>query len=325
MVKRKLQSHPFNTVSFYSSQIMDMLPCNTCGRSVKDRNSIKCNICLKKVNPKCKYLNYVDFQYIKLSNKTGHCYNCSKDLFPFATINYFILYSLLSSRFYCNSDSNESCLKSKPPNNLSHLFNEFNSFSSDISKTPEKVISCNYYDIDQLQTWGELTYKSSLSLFHLNNCSLSKIIDAFEHLIQSTKTDFDIIAVSESSITKNKFPQFDRSIPNYSYNFCATEANTGGTLIYIRNHLSNKMWNDLKIYKPSELESKFIEICYPKKTNIIIGCIYKHPNMNINEYKDDYLNELLDKISKETEDILFLMILTLICKTMIFILPLMSS
>ena len=47
--------------------------------------------------------------------------------------------------------------------------------------------------------------------------------------------------------------------------------------------------------------------------------------MNINEYKDDYLNELLDKISKETEDILFLMILTLICKTMIFILPLMSS
>ena len=242
-------------------------------------------------------------------------------MFPFATINYFILYSLLSSRFYCNSDSNESCLKSKPPNNLSHLFNEFNSFSSDISKTPEKVISCNYYDIDQLQTWGELTYKSSYSLFHLNNCSLSKIIDAFEHLIQSTKTDLDIIAVSESSITKNKILQFEISIPNYSYNFCATEANTGG----IRNHLSNKTWNDLKIYKPSELESKLIEICYPKKTNIIMGCIYKHPNMDINEYKYDYLNELLDKISKENGDILFLMILTSICKTMIFILPLMSS
>ena len=152
MGKRKLQSHPFNTVSFYSSQIMDMSPCNTCGKSVKGRNSIKCNISLKKINLKCKYLNYVDFQYIKLSNKTGHCYNCSKDLFPFTTINYFILYSLLSSRFYCNSDSNESCLTLKPPNNLSHLFNEFNSLSSDISKTPEKVISCNYYDIDQLQT-----------------------------------------------------------------------------------------------------------------------------------------------------------------------------
>ena len=56
-----------------------------------------------------------------------------------------------------------------------------------------------------------------------------------------------------------------------------------------------------------------------------MGCIYKHPNMDINEYKYDYLNELLDKISKENGDILFLMILTSICKTMIFILPLMSS
>ena len=84
----------------------------------------------------------------KLSNKTWHCYNCSKDLFPFTTINNFKLYSLVSDRFYCNSDSNESCLTLKPPMNLSYLFNEFNSFSSDINNTSENVINSNYYDID---------------------------------------------------------------------------------------------------------------------------------------------------------------------------------
>ena len=47
------------------------------------------------------------------------------------------------------------------------------------------------------------------------------------------------------------------------------------------------------IYKCFELESAFIEICNPKKANIIIGCIYKHPNMKINEFNDDYLNEIL--------------------------------
>ena len=78
------------------------------------------------------------------------------------------------------------------------------------------------------------------------------------------------------------------------------EANAGGTLIYIRNHLSYKTKNDLKIYKSFELESTFIEICNTKKTNIIIGCIFKYPSMNINEFSDDYLNELLDKLSKET-------------------------
>ena len=37
------------------------------------------------------------------------------------------------------------------------------------------------------------------------------------------------------------------------------------------------------------------------KTNITNGCIYKHPNMNINEFNDDYLNELPDKLSKENK------------------------
>ena len=126
---------------------MDMSACNTCGKSVIDRNSIKCNLCLTKVHLKCNYLNYVDSQYVKFSNKTWHCYNCSKDLFSFTTINNFKLYSLFSGRFYCNINSNESCLSLKSPKNLSHLFNEFNSFSSDINNTPENVINTNYYDI----------------------------------------------------------------------------------------------------------------------------------------------------------------------------------
>ena len=130
--------------------------------------------------------------------------------------------------------------------------------------------------IDQLQTLKEFTDKNFLSLFHVNTCSLSKNIDDFEHLIQSTKTDFDIIGVFESRITKNKVPPIDISVPNYSYEFCPTEANASGTLIYIRNHQSYETRNDLKIYKSFELESTFIEICNPKKTNIIIGCIYKH-------------------------------------------------
>ena len=74
-----------------------------------------------------------------------------------------------------------------------------------ISIIPQnKSNKSNYYNIDQLQTFKEITDKSSLSLFHLNTSSLSKNIDDFEHLIQSTKTDFDIIAVSESRITKKK-------------------------------------------------------------------------------------------------------------------------
>ena len=146
--------------------------------------------------------------------------------------------------------------------------------------------------------------KRSLFLFHLNTCSLSKNINGLEHLIQSTKTVIDIIAVSESRIIKNK--PIDICVPNYSYKFCPTEANAGGTFIYIRNHLSYKTRNGLKIYKSFELESACIEIYKTKKTNIITGCIYKHPNMNINEFNDDYLHRLLNKLSKRNKTIFLL-------------------
>ena len=77
------------------------------------------------------------------------------------------LLSLTGDMKFCNIDSNESCLTLKPPKNLSHLFNELNSFSSDINNTPENVLNSNYYDIDQLQTLKEFTDKSSFSLHHL--------------------------------------------------------------------------------------------------------------------------------------------------------------
>ena len=42
----------------------------------------------------------------------------------------------------------------------------------------------------------------SLSLFHINACSLNKDSDDLQHLLSYTKKAFDIIAVSETRITK---------------------------------------------------------------------------------------------------------------------------
>ena len=95
--------------------------------------------------------------------------------------------------------------------------------------------------------------------------------------------------------------------------------NAGGTLIYIGNHPSYKTRIYLKIYKSFELESTFIEICNPKNANISTVCTYKHSNMNISEFNDDYINDLPDKLSKENKTIFPLGDLNII-----FILPIMN-
>ena len=88
---------------------------------------------------------------------------------------------------------------------------------------------------------------------------------------------------------------------NDSHEFCATESSAGGTLLYIWNHLSHKPWNGLCSYKSTELELPFIEISNPKRFNI-----YRHPNMDLDEFNNNYWNILLVKISKENKSVFLL-------------------
>jgi len=71
--------------------------------------------------------------------------------------------------------------------------------------------------------------------------------------------------------------------------------------LYLSEHLSFKPRNDLDtiLYSPKLLESVFVEINFPKKRNIIIGTIYKHPGMPLDEFNSNYLESFLLKISKD--------------------------
>ena len=52
--------------------------------------------------------------------------------------------------------------------------------------------------------------------------------------------------------------------------------------------------------------STFIEIVNPKKSNIIVGVIYRHPSMDLTDFNCNYLNQLLENISKEQKSIFLL-------------------
>ena len=70
-------------------------------------------------------------------------------------------------------------------------------------------------------------------------------------------------------------------------------------LLYIASHLSYTTHPDLNIYKANQLESTFGEIINPQKSNIVIGCLYKHPNMDVLDFKNNYLSQIFENVSKE--------------------------
>ena len=136
----------------------------------------------------------------------------------------------------------------------------------------------------------EIPHKNkSLSLFHINVCSLYKIFYDLQLLL--------IIAIGETRITKNVSLVNNLNLNNYSFEFTLTETSAGGTLLYIANHLSYKCCNDLNIYKKWtgiyfywNCQCQKIKYCGSHLQTSIYGPYWLNCN---------YLNKLLNNISKE--------------------------
>ena len=234
-------------MKYQSSQISFL------AKSVHDKDKVV--LCELWIHVTCNNLNYLDYRYLQNCDESWYCIECCSTIFPFN--------SLSSNKNFLacctNTDSNiiqwkdlendpDSSLLLKP-SNLELLVNQFNNATPENSNDPEKISSSKYYDIEEMHNI-EIPHKNkSLSLFHINACSLNKNFDDLQHLLSCTKTKFDIIAISETRITKQVSLSNNLNLNNYFFEFTPTETSAGGTLLYIANHLSYKCRNDLNIYK----------------------------------------------------------------------------
>ena len=124
------------------------------------------------------------------------------------------------------------------PSNLELLVNQFNNATPGNTNDPEKVCSSKYYDIEEMRNIEIPQKNKSLSLFHINACSLNKNFDDLQHLLNCTKNLFDIIAISETRITKQVSSLNNLNLNNYSFEFTLTGTFAGGSLLYTANYLS---------------------------------------------------------------------------------------
>ena len=203
---------------------------------------------------------------------------------------------LTNEQFFCTTKDIDfsfeisSDIQLNPPKNLKSLFNDFNNASSN-NDDETSSLNCKFYDIESFLS-AKFKTKNHFSIFHLNIASLAKHKSDLETLFTILNFKFDIISITETKIEASKQPTFDITIPNYNLYQTTTESTSGGTLIYVSNKLNSKLRNDLAIYKTKELESTFIEIINPRKKNTLIGCIYKHPCMPVEEFNEKYFSPL---------------------------------
>ena len=89
----------------------------------------------------------------------------------------------------------------------------------------------------------------------------------------------------------------------YPFEYDPTETTHGGTGFFVKKSLNFILREDLKFNAPGDFESTFIELIFPQKRNMIIGCIYRHPTsaLSISDFNKNYIEPLLDKISFENK------------------------
>ena len=180
----------------------------------------------------------------------------------------------------------DGALNILPDNRMKSLFKNLNNLNAhdqedDDDDSISNNINCKYYQIDELKK--EIVRNGKFSLLHLNIASLGAHKDEFEDMLSILDLDFDILGLTGTRIIKEQNPTYDTSITGYKEYFTPTESTKGGTLLYINKNIESKERTDLEknLYIPKKLESTFVELIIKGKKNIITGCIYKHPKLDM--------------------------------------------
>ena len=119
--------------------------------------------------------------------------------------------------------------------------------------------------------------------------------------------DFDFRDIIEPHICKTNFSPRNITLANYAIEQTPTESNTGGALLYMKRKRSYKIRKDLKLYKPYKIEYVFVESIMPKRTNVIVWCIYRHSDNDTDDFNTNYQRSLLQKLSKGSSKKFFLL------------------
>ena len=201
----------------------------------------------------------------------------------------------------------EHC-KLLPDESLQDFIKDCNSTSEDLDKKFQEhaeefpnPINSKYYNLSEFNQIKH-DQSASFSLLHTNLASINKHFDELTHILTEIKTKFDIIGISEHKLNDVQTPLLNLDIPGYhSFTFDSSNATHGGTGIFIKNSIIFNRRDDLKFYSLGDFESTFVELIFPNKKNMIIGCIYRHPTskLSITKFNNEVIEPLLDKIAKE--------------------------
>ena len=288
-------------------------------RVVNIERAIPCHNCKHYIHRKCSELLECDIQ-ISLDLRHWLCMHCRNNTFPYNTVgNYELLSESFNSNDSCPCNdaikdlTDFDCVNVISELNLNKLdLNHFHPNSdNDIDHTLNLNCNFDYYTTHEFyKRLSNINAKNtaSFSLMHSNIFSANKNLENLELLSTSLGHNFDVIAVSETWITKDTDTQH-LTLPGYQkYYGTPGLSRKGGCGFFVGENICFIPRPDLDISysdNKSEFEASWIEITNHSNKNFLIAVIYRHPRMK-NDYNFfNYIsNTISSKIKKEKKAVI---------------------
>ena len=173
-------------------------PCRIWAKNVHGKDkAVQCDLCELWIH--INVTNYLDYRYLQNCDESLHCIDCCSTIFLFNSLsnnkNFLVCCTNTDNitQWRDLKHDHDSSLSLKPSSNLQLLVNQFNNATPENSNNSEKISSSKHHDIEEMLNIKIPQKNKSLSLFHINACSLNKNFDDLQHLLSFTKTKFDII------------------------------------------------------------------------------------------------------------------------------------
>lgn len=273
-------------------------PCAICKKPVaRNHRAVQCDICNFWVHIKCNNTTRSQYENLMTDNENRWgCRLCMTTSIPFQDLSNINLRATIEGKdFDTNRSSTFEADRLEFFNNIqANLEHHLEDFEIDTDICPYASVN----DLNALNCQNLTT-----SIFHLNINSLSIHIDELRDFLNSCDIKFDIIGISETGLQSSYSSNVD--IFSYKYEDTYTEISKGGTRIYISEKLSYLPRFELNMYESGGLESLFIEITNTGARNIIVGCVYKHPDFDEGKFNVMY-SKLLDTISSENKEVIIM-------------------
>ena len=272
-------------------------PCKICNNAVaKSHHVVQCDHCQLWVHIKCNKINLQTYKFLQKRSFAWYCVKCFEDIIPFSTIS--------DHELFQTNKGKKIKFKVLTKKNILTNHDLIDKLNNAMDDPESEMLSSKYYETKEMANLFKNTNKH-ISFFHLSISSLPFHFEELSTLITEHNLNFDFLGISESRLKLNQNPLTSIQLPGYNIEYTPTECNNGGTLLYIKKGVNYKLRKDLQIYQPKQLESTFIEVVQNKE-RLIIGCLYRHPSMELSEFNNHYLSNLLNNLSDENKTVILL-------------------